>query len=123
MAAALNRKLRWVAWGIGSLLSLVVLLVALLHTPPARRYALKQIVQILDKQGISFDSSGFDYNLLSAKAELRNVVVRAPQAPDLPAILRADRVQVDIGLRSLLGGKYVIEDGSIRHPSIHLCHR
>jgi uncharacterized protein involved in outer membrane biogenesis len=119
VAAAINRKLRWVAWGIGSLLSLVVLLVALLHTPPARRYALKQIVQIMDKQGVSFDSSGFDYNLLSATADLRNVVIRAPQAPDLPAILRADRVRVDIGLRSLLGGKYVIEDGSIRNPSIH----
>jgi outer membrane protein assembly complex protein YaeT len=99
---------------------LIVLAVALLHTPPARRWALKKTIQIMDKQGVSFNSSDFGYNLLELTATLDDVVIRAPQAPDLPPLLRANRVNVDISLRSFLGGKYRIEDAEIRNPQLHL---
>jgi outer membrane protein assembly complex protein YaeT len=113
-------KLRWAAWGVGALLGLIILALALLHTPPARRYALKKTVEIMDRQGITFDSSEFNYNLLDLSATLSNVVVRSPQAPDLPALVRADRVSVDIGLRQLIGGKIHIEDAGIRNPQLYL---
>jgi outer membrane protein assembly complex protein YaeT len=81
---------------------------------------LKQTVQILDKQGITFSSSDLGYNLLELSASLNDVVVRSPQTPDLPPLLRANRLYVDIGLRSFLGGKYRIEDAEIRNPQLHL---
>jgi outer membrane protein assembly complex protein YaeT len=118
--AALKLRLRWVAFGIGGLLALIVLVLSLLHTPPARRYALKQIVQIMGKQGIRFDSSTFDYNLFDLSATLKDVVIQSPQTPDLPPLLRADQASVDIGLRSLIGGKLVVEDATIRNPQVHL---
>src|SRR5262245_59280429 len=111
---------KWTAWGLGGLIGLIILAVALLHTPPARRWALKKTVQIMDKQGISFNSSNFSYNLLELSATLNDVVIRSPQAPDLPPLLRANRVNVDIGLRSFLGGKYYIEDASIRDPEVQV---
>ena len=80
-------KLRVAAWILGGLLGIVVLLVALLHTPPVRRYALRQGVEILGKQGVRFGAADFDYNLLEMKANLKHVEVRSPQAPDLPALL------------------------------------
>jgi outer membrane protein assembly complex protein YaeT len=118
--AVLTRPIRWILWGIGGLAALLVLLVALLHTPPARRFALRQVVQILGKQGVTFDSAQFNYNLLELRASLRDVVVKSPVTPDLPPLLRAENIDVDISLRTLLGGRFFIESGTIRNPEIHL---
>jgi hypothetical protein len=42
-------KLRVATWVLGGLLAVVVLLIALLHTPPVRRYALQKGVEILGR--------------------------------------------------------------------------
>lgn len=98
----------------------MVLLIALLHTPPARRFALRQVVGILGNQGIRFNSSELDYNLLQMTATLHDVEMRSTAAPDLPPVLRAGRVHLDLSLRKLLGGELFVEDANIRNPEVHV---
>ncbi|HYO81872.1 MAG TPA: hypothetical protein VES20_10750, partial [Bryobacteraceae bacterium] len=113
-------KLRVATWILGGLLGIVVLLIALLHTPPVRRYALKQAMEILGRQGIRFSAADFDYNLLELTATLNNVEVRSPQQPDLPPLLEARSVRVDLSLRKLISGEYHIEDAVARDPRLHV---
>ena len=101
---------RAMGWIGGALLLVLILAVALLHTPPARRYAERQLSAILRRQGIDFETNGLAYNLLDLSASLRSVRVRSPQTPLLPAVLAADRVDVDLSLRMLLQGKISIEE-------------
>jgi len=91
-----------------------------LHTPPVRRYALKQLVQILGRQGLDFDASEVSYNLLTLQATLGHVTVRSRQTPDLPPLAKADRIYVDLDLRKLLSGEIYVEDAALTNPSIHI---
>ena len=113
-------KLRVATWVLGGLLGIIVLLVALLHTPPLRRYALRQAIEILGAQGIRFSAADLNYNLLELTATLKNVEVRSTQNPDLPPVLQADSVYVDLSLRKLLQGEYHIEDATVRDPNLHV---
>jgi uncharacterized protein involved in outer membrane biogenesis len=113
-------KLRLAVAIIGGLLGLFAILVAVIHTPPVRRYALRQVIQILGDQGVTFDATSLDYNLLKLSITLDDVVVRSPQAPDLPALARVDRAWVNLSLRKILAGEYYIQDGEITNPVIHI---
>ena len=115
-----NSKLRLAAAILAGALALGALLIAALHTPPIRRYALKQLVQILGKQGLDFDASEVSYNLLTLKATLGHVTVRSRQTPDLPPLAHADRIYVDLSLRKLLSGEIYVEDAALTNPSIHI---
>jgi uncharacterized protein involved in outer membrane biogenesis len=113
-------KVRLLIWIAGVILGLIVLLLVAIHTPPARKYALKQAIQILGDQGVSFDASGIEYNLFNLTATLNDVTVRSKAAPDLPALAHADSVNVDLSLRKLISGDLHVEDGSVRNPAVHL---
>ena len=113
-------RLKIATWVLGGLLGILVLLIALLHTPPVRRYALNKGIEILGRQGIRFGASDFGFNLLELTASLRTVEVRSPQSPDLPPLLTADSVKVDLSLRKILQGAYHIEDATVRNPALHL---
>jgi outer membrane protein assembly complex protein YaeT len=113
-------KLRLAAAILAGALALGALMVAVLHTPPVRRFALKQLVQILGKQGIDFDASAVSYNLLDLTATLDDVTVRSRLTPDLPPIARAGRVQVDLSLRKLLSGAFYVEDAQLVKPALNL---
>ncbi len=115
-----SRGRRIAAGSLGGLVLSLVLALVLLHTPPARRYATQQAIAILRKQGIEFDASGLDFNLFSLTAQLNDVSVRSPQAPDLPPLLLAERVRVDLSLWKLMRGTYHIEDGEVSNPRLHL---
>jgi outer membrane protein assembly complex protein YaeT len=99
---------------------LAALFVAGLHTPPARRFVLGRVASILRDQGVQFDASQLQYNLLTLRVDLQNVRIQSRQAPDLPPILTADRVQARFSLRKLLAGAYYVEDASIDKPLAHL---
>ena len=104
----------------GGALLILVLAILMLHTPPARKYAAKQAAAILRRQGIDFEASSLNYNLLDLSASLRSVVVRSPQAPDLPPLLTAAEVNLDLSLRKLIQGKYHLEDASVAKPNLHV---
>jgi uncharacterized protein involved in outer membrane biogenesis len=113
-------RFRVAVWIAGTILALLVLLLVAIHTPPARRYALKQTIQILGDRGVTFDATGIDYNLFNLTATLNDVTVRSQATPDLPALARADRVYLDLSLRKLITGGLHVQDGFIRNPTVHL---
>src|SRR5262245_47613763 len=113
-------KFRIVVWIAGTILGLLILLLVAIHTPPARRFALKQTTQILGDQGVTFDASSVDYNLFNLTATLRDVTVRSKATPDLPPLAHADRFFVDLSLRKLISGDLHVQDGSVRNPVVHL---
>ena len=97
-----------------------MLLVALLHTGPVRRYALAQAIQMLARQGVDIDAAALDYNLLTSTVSLDHVAVRSRQTPDLPPLLRVEQLRVDLNLWKLLRGKFYLEDAQVRKPVVHL---
>jgi outer membrane protein assembly complex protein YaeT len=99
---------------------LFVVLIGVLQSPPARRFALRQLTAIVNKQGIDLSAARLDYNLLALTVTLSNVVVRSTAEPDLPPVLQADRVFVDLGLRPLLSGEILIEDASVTNPQVQV---
>jgi len=115
-----NSKLRLAAFILAGILALGAVLIAVLHTPPVRRFALKQLVQILDKQGVDFQAGGIYYNLLAGTATLERVTVRSTQAPDLPPIFTADHAYISVSLTKALSGTYWVRDADFVNPAIHL---
>src|SRR5438874_9456236 len=99
-----NFKLKLAAAILAGILAVLVLFVALLHTPPVRRFALKQAIQILAREGIDFDASEIDYNLLNLTATLGHVTVRSRQPPALPPVGPFERLHVALTLPELLHG-------------------
>ena len=118
----LGRKLnlKRAAIALTGILALLVLLVAVLHTRPVRRYVLAQSIRMLARQGVDVDAGELGYNLLKSTATLRNVTVRSRQTPDLPPLVRVDQIHVDLNVWRLLRGKFYLEDAQIRKPVIHL---
>ncbi|HEU0123738.1 MAG TPA: translocation/assembly module TamB domain-containing protein [Bryobacteraceae bacterium] len=92
--------------------------VAFLHLPPGRSFALRQLQSILAKQGIRFDASGLDYNLLSMRVRLRDVQIQ-PKA-DMPALAKVAAIDVDASLFDLVRGKIVITNAALTKPEIFL---
>ncbi|MCL4854073.1 MAG: AsmA family protein, partial [Bryobacteraceae bacterium] len=115
-----SRIIRWSGVILGGLLALVIIGVLVLHTPPVKRYALKQVQNLLRNQGVQFDATGLDYNLLKLSLSLRDVVVRSTAAPDLPALASIKRVSADLALWQLLRGFYRVEDVQLSGVNIHL---
>lgn len=114
------RGVRIAAWILGGVLALLILVLALLHTPPARRWALKKTVEVLDRNGVRFEASRVGYNLAALDFTLYDVVVQSPQTPELPPLVQAGQVHLNLSLRTLLSGGYRIEDATIRNPRLHL---
>ena len=99
---------------------LIAVALSVIHTPPARRLALRQVQELIRQQGITLDSSGLDYNLLTGLATLHNVVIKSQSAPDLPPIAQIAVVNATIDIRQLLRGSNIITDAKIENPNLHI---
>jgi outer membrane protein assembly complex protein YaeT len=85
-----------------------------------KRYVLSQVTGLLRSQNVEFSAADLDYNLLELDVSLRNLAVRSTATPDLPPIARIGSLELDLGLRQLLGGSYRIEDAQLRDVNIHV---
>lgn len=108
------------AWICGGAVAALVLAVSALHTPPARQWVLRQAVEFARAQGIAVAATSLHYNLPALSVAVEGLEVRSPQAPDLPPLFRADRVEVDLALVALLRGTYHVESAAIRNPRVHV---
>ncbi|MBL8216367.1 MAG: translocation/assembly module TamB domain-containing protein, partial [Bryobacterales bacterium] len=115
-----SRSLKIALGALAAFALLFVVLLGIIHTPQARRYALRQAVAILGKQGIVFQAGEFDFQLWGGRATLRDVEIRSKQHPELPPILRADHVFVDLGLQRLWNGEIHIEEARVDNPRVHV---
>ncbi len=92
--------------------------IALVHTPPARRFALGRLQSALAAQGIRFEASGINFNLLNLRATL-NGVVMTPEA-SLPPLAKMDSVEFQLSMRDLILGHFVVTDAKLRSARIWL---
>lgn len=115
-----SRYIRIAAFVLGGVIAFLGLLLAGLHTPPVRRFVLRQGIRILNEQGIGFEASRLDYNLFGLRVDLRDVKVQSRQTPDLPPLVVADWLHADLDLRSLTRGAFDIRDAAIENPRVHL---
>jgi len=97
---------------------LIVGLIAI-HTPPARRYLVDQVVALLSREQIEFSTDQLGYNVLNASVNLRNVRVRSTTWPDAPAFATIGRLRINLSLLQLLRGRYVVESGTVEDVMVH----
>jgi outer membrane protein assembly complex protein YaeT len=98
---------------------LAVLTFVAVQTPPARRFATDQIIALLAREQIEFNTDQLGYNLLGASFNLRNVRIRSTTWPDAPVFATIGRLRVNMSLLQLLRGRYVVQSGSIEDVDIH----
>ncbi|MGH9161405.1 MAG: hypothetical protein ACRD2X_15680, partial [Vicinamibacteraceae bacterium] len=100
----------------------VLLIAALLtlHTPPAKRYVLARVADLLAQQNVELQAGSLDYNLLALSVRLENATFRARQPRDAAPFAKVGRFELDASLLDLLRGRYVVESGTLVRPDIHL---
>ena len=99
---------------------LLLLGIALLHTPPARRLVFEQVrTRLLKELAMDVRADRFHYNLFTREITLEGLTVRSVAAPDLPPIFHADRIYVKPALLSIINGFWDFEDLLFAAPKIH----
>lgn len=97
---------------------LVIAGVALVHTPPAKRFALAKLQKALAAQGVRLEASSLDFNLLTLQASMQGIIVQ-PE-PGLPPLAKIDSLTVKLSLWDLLRGKFVVTGARLQHPEVWL---
>jgi outer membrane protein assembly complex protein YaeT len=114
-----RRRLRGLRLAAAILCLLAVLTFIAIQTPPARRFAVSQVVALLARERIEFSTDELGYNLLGASFNLRNVRIRSTTWPDAPVFATIGRLRINMSLLQLLRGRYVVQSGSIEDVDVH----
>jgi outer membrane protein assembly complex protein YaeT len=101
------------------LCALLVIVLIAIHTPPARRYVVDQVVALLSREQIEFSTDQLGYNVLNASMNLRNVRLRSTAWPDAPTFATIGRLRINMSLAQLLRGRYVVQSGTVEDVDIH----
>ncbi len=100
---------------------LIVLLLAMLHTRPARERVLRLAQQELEaRQNIELGADTIDYNLLALSAQLTNVSLRVKAAGNPPPFLQADSIAVNFDITRLPFGAITIKEAAARGLELHI---
>ena len=100
-------------------LCLLLLICALLQTPLAGRFALKQLHSYLrNKSGIDLQASRLRLYPFQASAIIEDMAVSAVSAPELPPLFRASRIDVQSGILDMVRGRWIIRNLTIVKPAI-----
>ncbi len=100
----------------------VVLGIGFLHTGPGRKRVLSWLQDYLfAHQGIRLETEEIHYNLFELAVTLRHARLSSRATPDLPPILTADRMYIDLSTMSLLlHGFLAIEQARIDSPVVQV---
>jgi len=113
-------RARLVLFFCGAALFLLLALVALLQTPPAKRLILAQAARYLHSHaGIEFEAGRFDYSLLRLTLELRECALRSSVNPQTP-FLTAQQVYFSLSLADLLRGSMPIHDARLNGVAVRI---
>lgn len=99
--------------------ALVIGALVALHTPPARRFVLSQVTQLLAAEHIELSTDELNYNLFDLSLAVRNIRVRSPDAPNAPPFATIDRARLELSLVDLLRRRYVIEAGAAEGVEVY----
>ena len=114
-----RRWLRRIAIAAAALGLFAAAALVFLHTPPARRFVLSRVTELLRQQNVRFNTDELRYNLLDLSIWLRNPRIRAEKAPNLPPFAAIDEVRLDLSLMQLLRGRYVLQNGEAHGVRVH----
>jgi hypothetical protein len=108
-----------------SLVLVIAILVAFLHTAPAKLYMLGKAREYLRRsQGIELEVASLDYELFHLSVSLKQVTLRSSAAPDLPPILQIDRANIDLRwsqlVRAVSRGLFVLHDALLEGVAIEV---
>src|SRR5262245_47531050 len=98
---------------------LVVLLLFALHSAPARRFAVNRVTSLLAAHQIELQTDELRYNLFKLSIDLRNVRIRSAATSQAPVFATIGRAQLDLSLRQLLNGRYVVDSGVAEGVEVH----
>jgi uncharacterized protein involved in outer membrane biogenesis len=98
---------------------LVVLLLFALHSAPARRFAVNRVTSLLASHQIELQTDELRYNLFKLSIDLRNVRIRSAASSEAPVFATIGHAQLDLSLRQLLKGRYVVDSGVVDGVDIH----
>ena len=98
---------------------LVVLLLFALHSAPARRFAINRVTSLLASHQIELQTDELRYNLFKLSIDLRNVRIRSAASSEAPVFATIGRAQIDLSLRQLLKGRYVVDSGVVDGVDVH----
>ncbi len=116
-------------WLVKTLLVIILMLflaavlgIGFLHTSPGRKRVYSWLQDyLLANQGIRLETEELRYNLFDLAVTLHQTQLWSRRSPDLPPILTADRMYIDLSLMSLLlDGFLAIEDARIDSPEIRV---
>ncbi|MEZ5286937.1 MAG: hypothetical protein R2712_19450 [Vicinamibacterales bacterium] len=75
---------------------LVAIAVVAVQSPAGRRFVKGQVTRLLAERHIAFSADELDYNLFDLSVALDNLRVAPTDRPDLPPLLTAERVSLDL---------------------------
>jgi uncharacterized protein involved in outer membrane biogenesis len=102
----------------GAVCVLVAAALVALHSAPGRRAVLRRVTDLLAAQNIQVQTDGLRYNLFGLSLSLQNLVLRSPDAPDLPPFATIRDLDVKLSLPDLARRKFVIRTGRISDADI-----
>ncbi|MBN2242405.1 MAG: translocation/assembly module TamB domain-containing protein [Acidobacteria bacterium] len=100
---------------------LLILLLAGIHTPPVRTYALGKLSGYLrSAAGIDMAAESFRFNLLALSAEFKGLTLRSAEPPNPPPFLTAASVEAGISFFSLFTGRPVVDRALLRDLRVQI---
>jgi outer membrane protein assembly complex protein YaeT len=111
-------KLRYIRIAALSLGGVMLAGIAILHTPPTKRYALNELRRALAAEGIALEAESLDYNVIAGRASLRQVTL-TPR-PGMPPLLRLAGLDASASVFDLLRGRLVVRNIALTKPEIYL---
>lgn len=102
---------------LAAVAALLMLLLTVIHLPPARARALAWVITALESRtGLHLSAERLSYNLLTGGVSLTNVRLTARDTPDAP-FLTAARVTADVPLAAYTG-RLILDDVSLTDARI-----
>lgn len=99
----------------------IIATVVLIQVRPVQRYVSAQLRQTLGQYGIAFGDAGLGFSAANLSIVLENVVVRSPDAPDLPPMAVIPEVRLNLDLPALIRNReYVIDSAVLVRPAVEI---
>ncbi len=98
---------------------LIVLVLLVLQSGPARRFAVGRLATFLASQQVELQIDDLQYSLFGLWVDVRNLRVRSGGFSDLPAFATIGRAHLNLSLADLLRGRYVLESGIVQDVDIN----
>jgi outer membrane protein assembly complex protein YaeT len=116
-------KKRWPRRAITALAAVfivLVLILALLHTPRGGHFVLDQLRGWLNSSaGLDLQAATVTLNMLKGSVRLKNVSVRATHTPELPPVFEAATVYARLGILDAVRRSWVVREVSIDRPEVY----